>query len=49
MERKRGTEVEPLKIVSPFDNVGASSAIDRTASNYTDTGDKVRRFRLLLL
>ena len=30
---------------SPLGNVGLSSAIDRTASGYTDTGEKVKKIR----
>ena len=45
MQRKIGTETEPGKTVSPYDSIGASSAIDETASNYTDAGDKVRKIR----
>ena len=30
---------------SPLGNVGLSSAIDRTASGYTDTGQKVKKIR----
>ena len=48
MQRKIGTEIEPYKTVSPFDSVGASSAIERTASNYTDAGDKVGKIRKLI-
>ena len=43
MQRKVGTEIEFGKTISPFDSVGASYAIDRTASNYTDVNDKVRK------
>ena len=48
MQRKIGTEIEPYKTVSPFDSVGASSAIERTTSNYTDAGDKVGKIRKLI-
>ena len=37
MQRKIGTEIE---LGSSYDSIGASYAIDRTASNYTDAGDK---------
>ena len=33
---------------SPFDDVGNSSAIDRTASNYTDANVKVKIIRELI-
>ena len=48
MQRKIVTEIELGKTVSPFDSVSASSAIDRTASNYTDACDKVRKIRKLI-
>ena len=48
MQRKIGTEIELGKTISPFDSVGASSAIDRTASNYADAGNKVRKIRKLI-
>ena len=31
--------------VSPFDDMGNESAIDRTASNYTDAKEKVQKIR----
>ena len=48
MQRKIGTEIELGKTVSPFDSIGASSAIDRTASKYLHAGDKVRKTRKLI-
>ena len=48
MQRKIGTEIELAQTVSPFDRVGTSSTIDRTASNYTDASDKVRKIRKLI-
>ena len=48
MERNIGTEIELGKTVSPFDSVGASSAIDRTMSNYREAGNKVRKIRKLI-
>ena len=47
MERKISTEVELGQTVSPFESIDASSAINRTASNYLDAGDKVRKIRKL--
>ena len=32
----------------PLDDVGLSSAIDRTASDYTDAGEKVKKIRELI-
>ena len=48
MQRKIGTEIELGKTVSPFDSIGTSSAIDRSASNYTDAGDKLSKIRKLI-
>ena len=48
MQRKIGTEVELGNTVSPFESIGVSSAIDRTASNYLDADDKVRNIRKLI-
>ena len=33
---------------SPLDDVGLSSTIDRTASDYTDAGEKVKKIRELI-
>ena len=33
---------------SPYDNTGRSSAIDRTASNYNDAKEKVKKIRELV-
>ena len=43
MQRKSGTEIELGKTVSPFDSIGALSAIDRTASNYLSASEKERK------
>ena len=48
MQRKIGTEIELGKTVSLFDSVGASSALDRTASSYLDAGNKVRKITKLI-
>ena len=48
MQRKIGTEIEPGKTVSPFNSISVSSAINRTVSNYTDSGYKVRKLRKLI-
>ena len=48
MQRKIGTKIELVKTVSPFDSIGASSAIERTASNYLNAGEKVRKIRNLI-
>ena len=41
-------EIRLGSTVSPFDNVGSSSAIDRTASNYNDAKEKVEKIRELI-
>ena len=46
MQRKTGTEIELDKIVSPFDSIGASSAIDRTASNFLNAVEKVKKEKI---
>ena len=48
MQRRMGTEVDIGKIVSPLDSIGASSAIDRTASNYLNAGKKVQKIRKIM-
>ena len=48
MQRKIETVIQLGKTVSPFDSVDASLAVDRTASNYTDAGDKVRKIQKLI-
>ena len=48
MQRKLGTEVELGATVSPFDSIGASSAIDRLASNFLNAGEKVQKIRKLI-
>ena len=48
MQRKIGTEIELGKTVSPFDSIGASSAIDRTASNFLNSGEKIKKIRKLI-
>ena len=48
MQRKTGTEVELGKAVSLFDSIGASSAIDRSASNYLNAAEKEQKIRKLI-
>ena len=43
MQREIGDEVCLGSTVSLFDNIGLSSAIDRTASNYNDAKNKVKK------
>ena len=45
MQREIEDEVSLDSTVSPFDNIGLSSAIDRTASNYNDAKNKVKKIR----
>ena len=47
MQRRIGTEAEISKTVSPLDSIGASLAIDRTASYYLNAGEKVQKIRKL--
>ena len=49
MQRKIGTEIEFGKTASPYENIGPSPAIDRTASNYLDAGEKVQKIKQLIL
>ena len=49
MQRKIGTEVELGVTVSPFDSIGASSALDRSASNFLNAWEKVEKIRKLIL
>ena len=48
MQRKIGTEVELGTTVSPLDSIGASSTIDRTASNYLNAQEKVQKIKTLI-
>ena len=48
MQRRMSTEVEIGEIVSSLDSIGASSAIDRTASNYLNAGKKVQKVRKIM-
>ena len=43
MQREIGDKVFLGQIVSLFDDIGNSSAIDRTASNYTDQKKKLEK------
>ena len=45
MQREIGHEIHLGATVSPFDNVGGSSVIDRTTSNYNDAREKVKKIR----
>ena len=45
MQREIGDEIRLGSTVSPFDIIGLSSAIDRTASNYEDAKNKVKKIR----
>ena len=47
MQREIGNKVFLGQTVSLFDDIGNSSAIDRTASNYTDAKEEVRKIREL--
>ena len=48
MQREIGDEIHLAAAVSPFDNVGGSSAIDKIASNYNGAKEKVKKIRELV-
>ena len=48
MQRKIDNKVFLGQTVSSFDDIGNSSAIDRTASNYTDAKEEVRKIGELI-
>ena len=48
MQREISDKVFLGNTVSPLDDTGRSSAIDRTASNYNDAKEKVKRIRELI-
>ena len=43
MQRKKGTDINLGKTVSPFDSIGTSSAIDERVSNFLNTTEKVQK------
>ena len=43
MQREISNKVFLGNTVSPLDDIGRSSAIDRTASNYNDAKEKVKK------
>ena len=45
MQREIRHEIHLGATVSPFDNVGGSSVVDRTTSNYNDAREKVKKIR----
>ena len=48
MQREIGNEIHIGTTVSPFESVGKSSAIDRTASKYENSREKVKKIRQLI-
>ena len=48
IRRKIGTEVEIGKTISPFERIGKSSAIDRSASIYTNAREEVEKIKQLI-
>ena len=48
MQREISGRVFLRQNVPPFENAGLSDAIDRTASNYKDAKDKVKKIRELV-
>ena len=43
MQREIGDEIHLGATVSPFDSVGGSSVIDRTASKHNDAKGKIKK------
>ena len=48
MQREISNKAFPGNTVSPYDNAGRSSAIDRTASSYNDAKEKVQKIKELI-
>ena len=48
MQRKIGTKTNLGKTVSPLDSIVSSSAIDRTASDFLNTTEKVQKICKLI-
>ena len=48
MQREISNRVFLGQTASPLDDVGLSSAIDKTASDYTDAGEKVKKIKELI-
>ena len=48
MQREISSKVFLSNTVSPYDDAGRSSAMDRTASNYNDAKEKVQKIRELI-
>ena len=48
MHREISNKVFLGNSVSPLDDIGRSSTIDKTASNYNDTKEKVKKVRKLI-
>ena len=48
MQREISNKAFLGNTVSPYDNAGRSSAIDRTASSYNDAKEKVQKIKELI-
>ena len=48
MQRKIGTDINLGKTILPFDSIGASSATDRTVSNFLNATEKIQKIRKLI-
>ena len=48
MQREISNRVFLGQTVSPFENAGNSSAIDRMTSNYTDAKEKIQKIKELI-
>ena len=48
MQREISNKVFLRNPASPYDDAGRSSVVDRTASNYNDAKEKVKKIRELI-
>ena len=48
MQRRIDNEVRLAKTVSPFESIGRSSSIDRTAVNFTNAIEKIQKMKRLI-
>ena len=48
MQRRIDNEVRLAKTVSPFESIGRSSSIDRTAVNFTNATEKIQKIKRLI-
>ena len=48
MQRRIDNEVRLAKTVSPFESIGRSSSINRTAVNFTNATEKIQKIKRLI-